>query len=536
MATDNKTSILIPEQFPDYIRTDGEKYVAFVEAYYTWLEQSNNTIDVSKNLINYFDVDTTLDAFIDYFSNEFIASLPKNILYDKQLMIKHARELYKTKGSEQSYQLLFRLLYDDEIEFYYPGEDILRASDGRWVQENSIRVSALVGSPTLLEGQLVVGFTSGATAKVESINQTTELGIQVFELFLSNISGSFADLEVVGLSDQSVTASIINTVGPLQGVTIVNGGVGHAEGDSVSITGAGGSGAVGTITRTSDQSSIQFDLISGGEGYRVGDLLSTRTIIGGSGTGGDFSIVSISNTENINYYSDVIEPMAPVVLNTGPLFITLGANTASVSANLASANMSSVIVSSLETATANVGTIASITTTDLGSGYSTLPSATVVDNVISPLLIPATVGSGYKGQNAVIDVVNAPGAIADVGVDPSNRGSSYSKLLLATITNTSRSGTLAASGYPEVSGTIAYPGGYIDTKGWLSWDKRLQDNYFYQEYSYVIKSDQAYNTYIAFVNKLLHPTGTKVFGEMRLVAETESAAMFPTIETELNII
>ena len=43
--------------------------------------------------------------------------------------------------------------------------------------------------------------------------------------------------------------------------------------------------------------------------------------------------------------------------------------------------------------------------------------------------------------------------------------------------------------------------------------QRLQDNFFYQVYSYVIRSKTALQTYKQFVNDLLHPAGTKMFGE-----------------------
>ena len=52
--TDNKTSLLIPYQLPEFIRDnpDYEKFVLFLQSYYEWMEQNNNVIDRSKNILN----------------------------------------------------------------------------------------------------------------------------------------------------------------------------------------------------------------------------------------------------------------------------------------------------------------------------------------------------------------------------------------------------------------------------------------------------------------------------------------------------
>ena len=52
MSTSFKTSNIIEQQFPDYVRDDGPNLVAFLKAYYEWAEQANNAIEVSKNLLN----------------------------------------------------------------------------------------------------------------------------------------------------------------------------------------------------------------------------------------------------------------------------------------------------------------------------------------------------------------------------------------------------------------------------------------------------------------------------------------------------
>ena len=59
IPNNNKTSLLIPSQLPEFIRDDPsyQNFSLFLQAYYEWMEQSGNVTDASKNLTNYWDID-----------------------------------------------------------------------------------------------------------------------------------------------------------------------------------------------------------------------------------------------------------------------------------------------------------------------------------------------------------------------------------------------------------------------------------------------------------------------------------------------
>ena len=516
MAIDKKISTLVEQQFPQFARDDGPNLVAFVKAYYEWTEQANNAIEVSKNLINYQDIDNTYDKYLEFFHREVMGSIPRATLADRKKLAKHAKDMYRARGSELSYRLLFRLLYNEEIDFYYPGEDMLRVSDGRWVVEKAIRIgSPRVGVTTEFSNQNVKGLTSGATAKVDKIIGTLSGGTLVDELYLLDVVGAFQDSEKVALvSNNSIYATIVSLSGPLQGLSITEGGAFHRTDDIVNFTSISGSGATGAVTGTNDTSAVQWSIANGGSGYTTA---ATITITDNGGAETAFTIDSIKNTESLNIMTNTIAPVSNVILNTGPKFVSAGANTASVGTNFANANVASTLAS-LDFDTITVGTIGSITTTNFGYGYSTIPTTTVVQENVARTLIPDGSG-GTKGDNAKIVAVNVPGAITSVNV--SQFGTTYNRDDQVSINNTTRAGTQAAQGNPFVSGVISYPGKYIDTKGWLSWNNKLQDNRYYQEYSYEIGSDEFTNTYRKLVNDIVHPSGTKMFGRVRLFSEAE---------------
>jgi len=55
---------------------------------------------------------------------------------------------------------------------------------------------------------------------------------------------------------------------------------------------------------------------------------------------------------------------------------------------------------------------------------------------------------------------------------------------------------------------------YLGDKGLLSSNIVLQDNYKYQEYSYVIRTDKSLSKYVDLVKGLLHPAGVQLLGEI----------------------
>lgn len=183
-----KISPLIEAQFPAFIREEGPRFVSFLKAYYEYLEQTGKAGDATRSLVEYQDIDRTLDSFVEYFRREFMLNIPQNVLADKRLLVKHIRDFYRTRGSKFSYDFLFYALFNKQIEIIYPGDYILRASDGRWVRETILRVgnpySAL---PTVFDGRNITGAISGSTARVQKVTRVIVLGHPLFELLVENV-------------------------------------------------------------------------------------------------------------------------------------------------------------------------------------------------------------------------------------------------------------------------------------------------------------------------------------------------------------
>ena len=141
IPTRNTLSSQVPEQLPEFIRADHPTFVAFLEAYYEWMETENQALNISFALPDIADVDDTLEEFVRQFKETYMFNFPEQLAVDSETgsplderrIIKNIKAYYKSKGSEKSYKFLFRILFDANVEFFFPKVDILRASDGKFI-------------------------------------------------------------------------------------------------------------------------------------------------------------------------------------------------------------------------------------------------------------------------------------------------------------------------------------------------------------------------------------------------------------------
>ena len=272
---DERISVRVEGQLPDFVKQDHATFVAFLEAYYEYLEQIGKPYEIVGNLKNYFNVDKTVDDFLQYFKTQFGKDIPEVVFANanKPSVIKHLRDFYRSKGSEKSFQFLFRLLYQEEIEFYYPGTDMLRVSDGRYTKDKILRCVDTSGSAAVFDfqGNEVTGGTSGATGVVELVLKEQIGTFEVSTIYLSKVIGNF-------LYNETVTdgTNIFTLDSMVTGYSITNAGNGYSVDDNVTITG-GGAGAVGAqflVDALTTGSVTIATIVSGGTGYAVGDKLT----------------------------------------------------------------------------------------------------------------------------------------------------------------------------------------------------------------------------------------------------------------------
>jgi hypothetical protein len=182
--SDKLTSLLVNHQVPEFVREEYPLFINFLEAYYEYLEtkqgtQLNDLTAKSKDLRYISDVDDSIDDFEINFFNTYASLVPRDVAVDKSSLIKNVLPLYLSTGSEASFKLLYRFMFGQELQVTYPKNSVLRASDGKWEIENTLKVSSdfysyYTGNGTTKEFKILQALDSSQiSVYVNGVLQTT---------------------------------------------------------------------------------------------------------------------------------------------------------------------------------------------------------------------------------------------------------------------------------------------------------------------------------------------------------------------------
>ncbi len=197
---EDSISVLVQNHFPEFYKEEGDTFVAFVKAYYEWAQQTNNHVYFARNLLEYRDIDKTIDDFLVHFKEKYLVEAP--VSYDTTRQnIKNSLDFYRSKGTKRGTELFFKeVLNSSEVDVYFPGKDVLYASDGEWFVPVYLEVSLSDKTKTFV-GKQITGSFSGATAFVESVGRKAVGGKFFDVVFISNVRGSFQYEEVITSDD-----------------------------------------------------------------------------------------------------------------------------------------------------------------------------------------------------------------------------------------------------------------------------------------------------------------------------------------------
>lgn len=262
-----------------------------------------NPVQNIQQLLAYADVDNTVWSFLDKFKDALLESIPQTVAdqLDQRNLIKNIKDLYEAKGTEDGHRLFFRILFDENSEFIYPRENMIKSSDGQWSDDFVMRVVEIGTSDfNELIGQQITGKTSGATAIVSSLVKFKSGTTLVTELNLdkTTIDGTFEIGETVtGISnviDLEISARLSAIVGNVtitqgthmssySGGTTLPGGQYYEVGDRVRFENLGTIGVRGQVSRIGAGSVDTVHIAAGGSGYTTDDEL----VFNETGTNGD---------------------------------------------------------------------------------------------------------------------------------------------------------------------------------------------------------------------------------------------------------
>lgn len=375
-------SNLVENQFPSFYKDEGENFILFAKAYYEWMEDDwgaendglGGPVRESRELFEYRDIDLTLEKFLEFFQKKYLYGIPFDVIANKRFLLKHILDVYTSKGTIQGYRLLFKLLYNEDVQIYLPGEDIFKPSDGTWVSPKYLELSANDRIKDYV-GKTIIGATSRVTATVENYVKENYNKDIINVVYISNIIPDNKDFEIgekIVLLDEILDTTAINqapnVLGSLDTITVINGGQGYNIGDVIKIvhrdvnTGNvisfGIDGVLAVTSLKTGNGNLNFNITDGGFGYTTNSL-SFVYKSSANGSGASFSLGSITNARVIEYNTNLLCDYANIQLN---------ATTYGLPANT-SANSSSVIGTALTMQNSTFGTIFNLDNISTGSGY-----------------------------------------------------------------------------------------------------------------------------------------------------------------------
>lgn len=531
----------VRDQLPEFMRNDSGQFVAFLEAYYDWMSLSQITVSDSsgfnkgdkiygeqtgakgivkginsdKNLLyvqctssrhfkfnenicitgseeciasvkdflfnpllaaekytDITDIDSTVDIFLESFYKEVAYDFPRNTHLTDEKVLKNIKNFYESKGTLDSYRYLFRIIYQEEIDFLYPRDYVFKPSDNKYQEKFVIKTTK---NAFALLGNAIKGLSSSATAIVDDVLETNDKGTIYYNILLNKFSlrGNFVPNEYVKIDDPAETQTY--ELLPNDNVHILQSGNNFTTDETISIDSYDKIIEINVLSSNTGKID-SFFIEDGGQGYRTGDRVVVEEILD-------------DGYEHLTTFKKCDAFVSKVDQN---------------------------------------GSIQNIQIIFGGQDYQFL-------HITESIKINSKEGEGAK----VVPISEEIGKIKTYNVkkiisrgeedDSAAYSALFSKLSFYDQKNETNYGDLVGYTNPLkfnlVKSALAIDIPYFDsTKSFLSSNQKIQDSEYYQDFSYVIISNIPVVEYKDLIKKLVHTSGSKLFGNIQI--DTGFAASF----------
>jgi hypothetical protein len=541
---------VVKRHLPEYIRDDYPTFVAFVEAYYEYLQSQG----VDYTSIR--DVDLTLEQFIDQFKKELAYNLP-TITQDQRFLLQHIKEQYLAKGSEASYKLLFKLLYSKDVELIYPGRSMLIASDGRWNQEISVFARVDFGNPDDVVGKLVDIQTSERLVRVvidrlqDIAGDVDRIALidpnrQIFEFFLDRkFIGNISPNDKIIFNDQFQATILPST----QKLTITQPGKNFRIGQVFELRSGTGTGTLIKVTAITPAGGIKYaEIIKFGIGYNAEFSVSVAT----SNAVNSIPVIRASGSSTV-IQQDTYSSLGDGTISADPQSLTvIGSSTnfgetdgPSVGDEIWTDELTPKFIGIVKT----VNSLTSLTLVNIPSDYPT--SITQVydgtfsfrntrsigsiynEGGVDSKTFKSTLGdrtSGFDEQG----YINTADWVDSTYVNATYVGTVIREFSFSSANAQSDSDELAILTL-SLGAVSKYPGYFETNNGFLDDSIFIQDSRYYQAFSYVVKIDERLSSYSSAVKTLLHPAGMALFGEFNVTNNYDLGVSLQSLINSLGI-
>lgn len=364
----NKISAIVAQKLPDFIQNDYQLFALFIKYYFEWMETEDMFLEYVETYRDNIDLDRADEEFLDRFICDFAEQFPKNyydngtINFTKVELTKAIREFYVAKGSEASFRFIFTILYNTDIDFFYPREVIQNSSNAVWdsidflysTAENYFKLDIKPDSNIFAQG-----VTSGKALIVDKIVTTYSSSIQVMNLSISSYEPGFIIGEEIEITVDNVTITE-TIIGVLDEINVIDGGTDYTLEDTVEIVDSGnGINALAKIANIDTGGFDSYTIANAGTGYTLEDIVYVNHSLDNNG----FGFVAI--IKEIGGSGEIVKLQ---IINNGEGYSKTG------TAKISTVSGSNAVITFNGS---NIGKITKILVYDSGIGYTTSGNVTV---------------------------------------------------------------------------------------------------------------------------------------------------------------
>lgn len=144
--------------------------------------------NVLNTIEDAMDIDLNDSNFLTMMQKEIGISLPRNTVGNKRTLYKSIIDFYKLRGSSDSIEIFFRLLFNDTAEVEFPYDKVLIPSEGDWDQDprhtttlssasnSSTTVNIRASNPLIRPGSKLISGTTFTLANAPSVTAVSANG------------------------------------------------------------------------------------------------------------------------------------------------------------------------------------------------------------------------------------------------------------------------------------------------------------------------------------------------------------------------
>lgn len=401
----NNISQFVTGQFPKVYQEEYPLYTEFVKLYYKWLETRPNAIYYNRNFLELIDVDTATDDILLFLKEEYLKNIQFTTESNLRLLIKHSLDIYRSKGTERSIDLLFRIVFNELVDFYYPSEDLFVASDGVWKKPKYIELAISTNNQNFYQKQ-IIGISSGATAFVDSLIRKTIDNKLHDVAYISSITGFFQTGEKIKIIDDETPSYFGLITGSLNLVVLNSSGSGSGFeiGDIVNIYSNYGVSGKGRVSNTGfNFGEITYTLNDGGYGFtNAPSIYISNSILNIN----SISVDSIHRTKPFDYYDVITQPLATISYISSNGSFSVGTNVYTYYANNLEKGIGNILSKSEINATNGTLTL-SIVSGNLQSNQIFSTSNSIVANTANSGFEDITATGKYIGTKTTQLICNS---------------------------------------------------------------------------------------------------------------------------------